>query len=59
MSKDINQILKSGKLTGEEVGRLMIKDMIIAFKGFVKLKHKELKGLLSHDQKNALVDRLS
>jgi len=59
VSKDINQILKSGKLTGEEVGRLMIKDMIIAFKGSVKLKHKELKGLLSHDQMNALVDRLT
>ncbi len=64
MSKDINQIIKSGKLTGEEVGRLMIKDMIALYEEALKDRailegRKEAKGILTYAQRTALVNGLN
>jgi len=64
MAKDINQIIKSGKLTGEEVGRLMIKDLTALYKEASNDRDilngdKEASGLLTPTQRTAMVDGLS
>lgn len=58
-----NKLVKKGKLTGEEVGQLIIKDMIEAFKQILtdpKIRdgQKQAKGLLTPEQKQVLVNKL-
>lgn len=51
----VSKALRSGKLTGEEVGKLMIKDLVTHFLNFQK---EENKGLLSVEERMALVDSI-
>lgn len=51
----VSKALRSGKLTGEEVGKLMIKDLVTHFLNFQK---EENKGLLSVEERKALVDSI-
>lgn len=63
MSRKLTNLLNKGKLTGEEVGQLIIKDMIEAFKQILtdpKIRdgQKQAKGLLTPEQKQVLVNKL-
>jgi hypothetical protein len=63
MSRKLNNLLKKGKLTGEEVGQLMIKDMIHMFNQVkenpeILNNDKEIKPLLTQAQKDSLVNGL-
>jgi len=63
MSQKITRLLNKSKLTGEEVGQLIIKDMIEAFKQILtdpKIRdgQKQAKGLLTPEQKQVLVNKL-
>lgn len=57
MATSLKTLLKKGKLTGDEVGRLMIQDLIAAYKN--RLEGKEGKGFLTDAEMTALVNGLS
>ncbi len=58
MAKNIKSLLKKGKLTGAEVGRLMIADLVAAYKNAMKGKADGL-GFLSDEEKSHMVNALT
>ena len=56
MATNIKNLLKKGKLTGHEVGQLMIKDLAKSYKNILENKGDE--GLLTFEDKMLLVDGL-
>lgn len=56
MAVNVKTLLKKGKLTGDEVGRLMIKDLVATYKNAVE--HRTLDGVLTDSEKQSLVDNL-
>ena len=56
MATNIKNLLKKGKLTGHEVGQLMIKDLAKSYKNILENKGDE--GLLTFEDKTLLVDGL-
>lgn len=64
MSRKLTNLLGKGKLTGEEVGQLMIKDLLSGYEYALKNPavmrgEKETKSLLSDTERTALVDGLT
>ncbi len=53
MAKEIQTLLKKGKLTGDEVGKLMIQDLVATYHNF--LKGKEDQGLLTLAEMNTII----
>lgn len=58
MAKSIKSLLKKGKLTGAEVGRLMIADLVAAYKNAMKGKTDGL-GFLNDEEKYHMVNALT
>lgn len=63
MSRKLTSILNKGKLTGEEVGRLMIKDLLEIYKEARNNPDalngkKDVKGILTAAERQIMVDRL-
>ncbi|MEM1506251.1 hypothetical protein RG959_22985 [Domibacillus sp. 8LH] len=59
MARSIKQLLKGKELTGEEVGRLMIKDLLAMHDEFRKSKNQtEYKGLFTDAERQKLVDSI-
>lgn len=63
MSRKLTNLLNKGKLTGEEVGRLMIKDLLEIYKEArnnpdVLNGKKDAKGILTAAERQIMVDRL-
>jgi len=56
MATSLKTLLKKGKLTGDEVGRLMIKDLAATYNNV--LKNRNIDGLLSDLDKQSLVSGL-
>ncbi|HPC08210.1 MAG TPA: hypothetical protein PLF77_04820 [Smithella sp.] len=57
MKTDINNLLKKGKLTGQEVGQLMIQDLVATYKNYLEGKGDE--GFLTQAETNTLVNGLT
>jgi hypothetical protein len=57
MTKDIQNLLKKGKLTGHEVGQLMIQDLVANYKNY--LDGKGDVGFLTATEANILVNGLT
>jgi len=57
MAKEIQALLKKGKLTGDEVGKLMIRDLLATYHNF--LKGKEDQGLLTQAEMNTIINGLT
>lgn len=63
MSRKLTSLLGKGKLTGEEVGRLMIKDIVETYKDALNnialnKENKEAKGILTDAQRQTMVSKL-
>lgn len=58
MAKSIKSLLKKGKLTGAEVGRLMIADLVAAYKNAMKGKTDGF-GLFTPEEKQRLSDAVT
>lgn len=56
MTTNIEHILKKTQITGEEIGRLMIKDLIVQYENILQGKDGEL---LADNEKDILVDKLN
>jgi len=57
MAREIQTLLKKGKLTGDEVGKLMIRDLVANYHNF--LKGKEDQGLLTPAEMHTIINGLA